>query len=145
MSYLISLNCYFIAYMISYVPTLFVVYYNIDKRIMYLTNLLFLIIFYYLNYNKTKKNKQINKINKKLLYLNIIHGIIFWITFIFGNITLYIQHKQFSELNNSSKTIYLFFILLISILDRFLLYNISLYFYNIINGKKEKQKSNYSK
>lgn len=126
------LTHYIIGYFLSWIPSLFVLYYNINKEYMYLTNLLFIVLFYYLNYNQTQK---LIEFNKKLFYLCIIHSIIFWIIFVERNINFDIQRERFEKLEMVYKVLYLIEILLIFISDRLLIYYISLYFYNIANYK----------
>jgi hypothetical protein len=126
------LTHYIIGYFVSWIPSLFVLYYNINKKYMCLTNLLFIVLFYYLNYNQTQK---LIEFNKKLFYLCIIHSIIFWIIFVERNINFDIQRERFEKLEMVYKFLYLIEILLIFISDRLLIYYISLYFYNITNYK----------
>lgn len=135
------LTYYIIGYFISWIPSLFILYYNINKIYIYLSNILFIVLFCYLNYNQTKK---LIEFNKKLFYLCIIHGIIFGIIFVERSINLEIQHERFENLKMFYIFLYLIEILLIFISERLLIYYISLFLYNITNYKIIK-KSNFIK
>lgn len=99
---------------------------------MLLSNILLIILFYYLNY---KMSQKLIEINKKLFNLCIIHGLIFGIIFIERSINFKIQYEKFENLEMYYKFLYIIEILLIFISERLLIYYLSLYIYNITNNK----------
>lgn len=123
---------YIVGYIISWLPYLFILYYNINKKYMLLSNILLIILFYYLNY---KMSQKLIEINKKLFNLCIIHGLIFGIIFIERSINFKIQYEKFENLEMYYKFLYIIEILLIFISERLLIYYLSLYIYNITNNK----------
>lgn len=126
---------YIIGYIISWIPYLFILYYSINKKYMILSNILFIILSYYLNYKMTRK---IIEFNKNLFNLCIIHGLIFGIIFIERSINFKIQYERFEKLEMYYKNIYIIEILLFFITERLLIYYLSLYIYNITNNKIRK-------
>lgn len=126
---------YIVGYIISWLPYLFILYYNIGKKYMLLSNILLIVLSYCLNY---KMSRKLIKFNKKLFNLCIIHGLIFGIIFIERNINFKIQYERFENLEMYYKFLYIIEILLIFISERILIYYLSLYIYNIANNKIKK-------
>lgn len=126
---------YIIGYIISWIPYLFILYYSINKKYMILSNILFIILSYYLNYKVTRK---IIGFNKNLFNLCTIHGLIFGIVFIERSINFKTQYERFEKLEMYYKNIYIIEILLFFITERLLIYYLSLYIYNITNNKIRK-------
>lgn len=126
---------YIVGYIISWLPYLFILYYNIGKKYMLLSNILLIVLSYCLNY---KMSRKLIKFNKKLFNLCIIHSLIFVIIFIERNINFKIQYERFENLEMYYKFLYIIEVLLIFISERILIYYLSLYIYNIANNKIKK-------
>lgn len=126
---------YIVGYIISWLPYLFILYYNIGKKYMLLSNILLIVLSCRLNY---KMSRKLIEFNKKLFNLCIIHGLIFGIIFIERSINFKIQYERFENLEMYYKFLYIIEILLIFISERILIYYLSLYIYNITNNKIKK-------